>query len=294
MAHPDILHPAYFEQSFYPITTDDVENRLQPSPFERTVNGLTVLIRSCNDTPEQIERLHQDIAKQDYEGDVQVIGVDCGNNDPRTRIVLEEVSHSVVRLERDFDFMPASLAAGMERADYATVVTTVGHAALVTKRHLSRAAEMGAIDTIGGAYGMALPDIYSSLTERIGADALGAGEQYTQGVKRMTHEDDDLGLLAADCAVIKKSLFDHHYPTIESYGFGGADGELGKLIIGAYEGASEKDGALHVIRDPLLAVHHTHGFGPFKSLRQLLAWKRMANPRDYNEQAMRWHPNRGL
>jgi hypothetical protein len=49
-----------------------------------------------------------------------------------------------------------------------------------------------------------------------------------------------------------------------------------------------------IVREPVMAVHHTHGFGPIQSLRQYVAWRRMAKPRDYDPAEWKWHPNGGL
>lgn len=54
------------------------------------------------------------------------------------------------------------------------------------------------------------------------------------------------------------------------------------------------DNKLRVVRDSLLSVHHTHDFDSIQSIRQLLAWRRMANPRDYDSAEWAWHPHRGF
>lgn len=245
--------------------------------------GITVLIASRGDSPESLDRLLNDLDRQDYPSDaVQCLWLDAGNPD-ETRDLAD--SRGVTRVEVSVTgaFRSAILNEGLKAADNSLVFTTIGHATLSNNCTLRAAAQHGRNPRTRGAYGVALPDTSASFSERWGARLLGAGRQLGLGAVPQT---EGMGLLAADCAVVKKPAIAEVGGYPEEFGAGGGDGQVGQKLAAVEH--------LQVLRDPVLSVHHTHGFGPLNAWRQLRAWQRMAYPRPFDPGEWRWHPHSGL
>lgn len=243
---------------------------------------ISVVVQSYDDTPAQLHRLFDDLEQQEYRGGVQPIVVIAGNN-------LETLNAAMDRRAIVAHVTPGPglradvLNRGLEVADNKYVFTTVGHAALSNSQVLRAAAYQITNEGVGGVFGVVLPDKNASVFERLGSHFLGATE-ILEGGQPVSMKRGGLGMLAADCSIVNRdAALELGYPKL--FGAGGADGQLGEKML---------DGGLSVIRDPVMAVHHTHGLGVADSVRQLRAWRRMAQSRDYNPTEWKWHPNGGF
>jgi glycosyltransferase involved in cell wall biosynthesis len=249
--------------------------------------SVSVLVRAHNDE-DCIEGLFKDIARQDRDGldDVQVVVVDVGSTD-RTRYVAHDYGADLIEIHPSEYNHAHALNRGLEQVFYPTVFSTVGHAALSNNQVLRTAVRHATAEPekFGGAYGVVLPNANASRWERAGAVLLGAQRKVRGGPAIM--KAGAMGLMAADCSVIRAEEQDGAVTEYnEKWGHGGADGALGNAVI--------KSGKT-VTFDPLLSVHHTHGFGPVATARQYQQWLRMAKPHDFNlEDWASWHPNMGL
>lgn len=291
-----LLHPESFQSPF----GEGLEGALldQMVAFGRDANanpaetpGISVVIQSCNDTPDRIHRLFDDFDAQDYPPDaVQYIVASGGNSDETLRAAAAR-NAVIVHEELGSGFRADILNTGLEAADNELVFTTIGHAALSNNLVLRAAAFHGAQSEVMAAYGIVLPDDNATVTERVGARYLGT-EDILRGGPTIATEP-GMGLLAADCSVVKKLCLGGH-PYDPKFGAGGMDGRLGEILVGSEEKLKEIGDPYRIVREGILSVHHTHGFGPVNSLRQFLAWRGMAEPRRYNPAEWAWHPHGGL
>ncbi|HEX9153847.1 MAG TPA: hypothetical protein VF809_03440 [Candidatus Saccharimonadales bacterium] len=282
----ELLHPTYFCEPFGEEYADALLH--QAEHFASTTNlydnrpDMSVVVASLADTPWEVNRLMNDIQYQKGVGAVETVFANCGNEDVTIR-AMQQRGARVIDVAPGEGFRADVLNCGLAAAHNQIVFTTVGHAALSSDVQLRAAAECVRSLGVAGAYGLALPDGNASWVERQGAIMLGAGRMLKEGYSPMW--EGGMGLLAADCSVVDRDtiIAQGMYPTI--YGAGGADGCMGQKLI---------ENNLGVGRDPLLSVHHTHGLGPVNVIRQVLAWRRMAEPRDWKELELRWHPKGGF
>lgn len=285
-----LLHPEYFRTPFGEGPRNDLQDgitRFAADISDSTVTtpDISVVIQSVGDTPEQLGCLFGDLENQDYPAGVQPIVVHGGNISKASADVAKAHNATLRRVDLFApDFRAGLLNEGVRAADNKFIFTTVGHAALSSNMVLRAAAHHAVQEEVGGVFGVVLPDRGASLTERTGAQVLGAAD-ILQRKQPMLMERGGLGMLAADCSMVNRDIIQElgGYPS--EFGMGGADGNLGEKML------AEK---YLVVQEAVLAVHHTHDFGPIKAMRQFLAWQRMAKPGKYAPRRWTWHPNGGL
>jgi hypothetical protein len=91
--------------------------------------------------------------------------------------------------------------------------------------------------------------------------------------KRIT--ENELGAMASDRVVISRMAFLALGGYSPAFGAGGEDNDMAKRLLRYGHG-------LDVVRDPVLAMHHTHGLGPVRCLIQRLDWSRISErPHQY-------------
>jgi hypothetical protein len=285
MSH--LLHEEYFRDPFGAVPMEALQGHA--TTFENETLDkvpdldISVIIQSQDDTPADIERLFGDLERQVHTGGVQTILVNAGNERATLDAARAHGVSQIVHARPRSGFRSDVLNTGIECADNKIVFTTVGHAALSNDLTLSTAVHYGNQQEVGGAFGVAHPDQNASWVERKGAVILGAAQYLKDRPDGIA--EPGMGTLASDCSVVKRELILGLGGYSDEFGAGGGDGRMGQQLM-------EAD--LQVVRDPLLSVHHTHGFGVYKSLRLILAWRRMGDPRDYRRSEWTWHPNGGL
>ncbi len=253
--------------------------------------GITVALRSKNNTPEQVEEVFNCIQNQICVSDVEVLLLNGGNR-PDTLKAAQLRGIRVEHVEPDKTFHAKILNTGLERAshDHVFSMSAQGqfatNTALVTGKRRLMETDYGSKRTVAGVYGVRIPSANASIWERAGGVKLGMTKRV--GRKAMTRQG-GLGFLDAACSMVdrKIALELGGYPKI--YGNGGADGELGKMMV---DETLEKP--YLVFEDGALAVHDTPGLGAIRSLVQLVSWARRGQPREYKERLASWHPHGGL
>jgi hypothetical protein len=282
----ELLHPTYYCEPFGEEYADALLQQVVDFAVTTNLEGdrpdMSVVVASLADTPHEVNRLMDDIERQQGVGAVEAVFANCGNEDGTVR-AMQQRGARVIDVVPGEGFRADVLNRGLAAAHNQIAFMTVGHAALSSDVQLRAAAECVRVLGVAGAYGLALPDGNASRVERRGALLLGAGKMVKEGYTPI--QEGGMGLLAADCSVVNRDVITAQgmYPTI--YGAGGADGRMGQKLIAQ---------GLSVDRDPLLSVHHTHGLGTVNAIRQVLAWRRMAEPRDWKELEWRWHPKGGF
>lgn len=233
---------------------------------------VSIVIRSRNNAP-QLAGLFDDIQKQKFAGEVQVIVVDTESTDGSVQYSRRNGATVVPITQKGFNYSDA-LNKGFAAADHPWVYSLVSHSSLsndVTLRGITRHA--GA--DVGGMYGVSLPDRNATWTERIGAVMLGVPKLL--GPAEQVSDGDALGLLASNCAAVNKESWTELGGYDERYGAGGEDGDMARRMMAA---------GMSVVREPALSVYHTHGLGPIAGVQQLLHWQRVAEGHDFDQEAL--------
>jgi len=162
---------------------------------------------------------------------------------------------------------------GMTAASNDIVLLTVGHARLSNNQALRGAARHYQIGNLGGVYSASLPNDNASRTDRLTAVASKWLFEGSRQIKKA-----GMGVLGATGAMVAKPVWEELGQFDERYESGGEDTALASKMLEA---------GFHIIREPLLAVHHTHGLGPVNSLRQWRHWaKTLRGPVPLDLQAL--------
>lgn len=271
---PSILHPDFFVspcdkmplrylESHVAITQETIHHDLH-----ELSDGITVAVQMYDHTAPQLERLVEDIAAQDYSGDVQLLFLDAGSDPNAQAVAAERGTHVPLRrkspsLRADF------LNKAVEMTDHDTIFTTVGHAALSNTMQLAQAATYGKERV--PAYGAILPHGNASYWERALAarsasrlrdGVLANPAVIARGDMRMT----------SDCSVISRAVVNGLEGYNKKYGLGGADNEMADRL--AHAGHT-------IYFDAALSVHSSKGFGLGKMAAQIALRKKMAKPRPF-------------
>lgn len=271
-----LLHPELFEST--PIFGEQMRESLALRAGEVAMGVIaredpyvSVLIRGKNN-PDALEELLGDVfAGQRYDQHkIQPILVDT---DPTadTVAVARRYGATHVPIRQEHFNYAAALNKGFQAAEHPYVFTFVDHSKLSNDQTLHVATRWRNSANFAGAYGVALPDANASWTERIGAVGLGVHRILGKSAAQVT--EPGMGFMAANASVVSREAWAELGGYSEAYGGGGEDGDFGKRLI--------KAGAA-VWLDPALSVHHTHGLGPINGLRQLLAWRRMGAPNQFD------------
>ena len=256
-----------------------------------TFSGVTVALYSHNDHPAMVERAFDGIQLQAFVDNVETVFVDLEaqtEHRVRARGAASMRGGALGSVAQGRDFRAAILNKCIEMASYDHVFLMPAHAVMATNVTLAAAKQQMSVNTldlplpVAGVYGVTLPDRNATATERIGAYLMGATNRLRQGPH--PEEAGKAGYLDASCSMVSKAAVKGAGGYPPEYGYGGADGELGKRLRQDYI----------VVEDGTLAVHHTHGFGPVKALRQLLAWRNMNEPRPFDARAWKWHQHLGI
>ena len=234
---------------------------------------VSLVVRVFNEAA-KLEKLFEDIGKQLYSGEVQVIVVD---NCSRDRSVEVATSHGaeVVMLPRSEFTYPRSMNLGVEAASHDLVFLTVAHARLSNTFNLHAGARhFNRNDNTAGAFGTCLPAEGASYLERWAA----AGDP-TLFLARPAKpiRKCGLGTLGATGAMISKRIWAELGRFDERYQAGGEDTALAKLMLEA---------GYTVVQEPAMTVHHSHGLGFKDTVRQYINQLATRSPRQLNEQRL--------
>jgi cellulose synthase/poly-beta-1,6-N-acetylglucosamine synthase-like glycosyltransferase len=222
--------------------------------------NISIVIRALNEAT-KLEKLFEDIHKQLFEAEVEVVVVDNESSD-HTPQVAAHYGAEVVTLPRESFTYPKSMNLGVEAASHDVVFLTVGHALLSNTVNLHAGARHFVNPNVAGVYGTCLPNYNASTIEKI--STIGADLYFYRPAHRIKKAT--MGVLGATNAVISKEAWQELGRFDERYEIGGEDTALAKqMLLIDYE----------VIKEPALTVHHSHGLGAVDSVKQLMAWNKM-------------------
>lgn len=231
---------------------------------------VSVVIRAKNSAA-QLEDLLADIRRQEYGGDIEIIVVDTESTD-ETVAVAKRFGATIVRLKQaDFSY-PKALNLGFSAATKPWIFSIVDHSALSNRYVLKAATRWDPVPEMAAAWAFGLPNANATFWEQYGY-LLKVGRQLAEPAHRARVNELGAGLLAANDVLVRRSAWKAAGGFDESYGAGGEDSAFGRVLIRK---------GYHLIYDPGISVYHTHGLGLIANVRQILYWRRLAKPLDFN------------
>ncbi len=225
---------------------------------------ISVVIRAKNDEA-YATQWFEDLAAQDFTGDIEVIVVDTSSTDRTAEIARTHGAKVVTITQEEFTY-PHALNVGFRAATHPYVVTLVGHSNLTSSMMLKALTYWCQREDFAGIYGFSLPNKNASFWERLGSALV--LPPYLRATKIM-HKSAG-GLLGANGSIVKREVWERLGGYDERYAGGGEDTALGRSMLAA---------GLLVVREPLCMVFHSHGLGFADGLRQLRHWGQVARPR---------------
>lgn len=215
--------------------------------------GISVVVRTLNEAT-GLRQLLEDIAKQDYSGPVEVIVVDNESVDG-TLAVAREFGATVVTLPRSDFTYPRSMNLGVQAATHDIVWLSVGHALPVSRQLLRSGARWFSDAKVSGVF---MPPIFpnsnGSAFEKLFPLASLVAFRRPKQIKKS-----GLGVMGATSAMISKKAWQQLGRFDERYETGGEDTALAaKMLQAGYK----------IVREPAMAVHHSHGVSLGAALKQ--------------------------
>jgi GT2 family glycosyltransferase len=272
LLHPELIETVPFGNSrTAKLLNQRVDETLVDDP--RSDPNVTVVVRVFNEAA-KLEKLFEDLNKQLYRGEVQVIAVDNCSSD-RSADVAKFHGAEVVTLPRSEFTYPRSMNAGVEAASNDLVFLTVAHVRLSSTHNLHAGARhFNRNDNTAGAFGTCLPDEGASYLEKWTA----AGDP-TLFLARpaMPIKKCRLGVLGATGAMISKPVWKELGRFDERYEAGGEDVALAKSMLKA---------GYRVIQEPAMTVHHSHGLGFQDAVKQYINQIATRAPRRFDEKRL--------
>lgn len=228
---------------------------------------ITVVIRTLNEA-KPLERLFEDIHRQFFSKEVEIIVVDNASSD-QTPQVVHSHGAEVVSIARGEFTHPRSMNAGMKAASHEIVMLTVGHAGFTNTQVLRAGSLAFAGGLTGGVFGVALPNVQASKIDYM--TAIGVPQLLT----RERIQKVGIGVMGATNALISRTVWKELGMFDERYERGGEDSAMAVKILAA---------GLDILREPAVAVHHSHGLGLVDSAHQWYQWWRtLHGPQHFNQ-----------
>lgn len=271
---PNLLHPEYIAR--VPIVGEYLCNTLAQRVGEvaMATEGLvdpavSVVIRSRNNAG-QLAELLDDIEKQDFNGEVEVVVVDTESTDG-TAEVARNFGAVVVPIEQKGFNYPDALNQGFAAASHRWVFSLVDHSLLTSDQIFRIATRSQNQSNVAGVSGITFPNANASRAERIGT-----AMAFPNKVRKPAHVATKLsmGILATNTSLIRRDVWSEVGGFDEAYGAGGEDGALAAAIDRA---------GYDIVIDPAMSVHHTHGTGFIDSIRQFRYWGSLGKPQAFDQ-----------
>lgn len=233
---------------------------------------LSIVIRTRNDGA-HIQRLFESIAAQQYAGELEIIVVDTESTDTTVSYARSQGARIITIAQEDFTY-PRALNLGFEAATHDWVVTLVGHSALTNTQMFRSLLPWTQQQSFGGMYGIPLANWNASIWERIGTILC---VPFMKRAQRITTVR--AGALGANCAIVRRSIWQALGGYDERYAGGGEDTALARAMVSR---------GYALVREPLCSVYHSHGLAFRHSWRQWMHWLEVsrAKPQPFDTQTV--------
>jgi len=220
---------------------------------------IAVLIRTKND--EQNLRLLLDYiqqARRSYKGRIDVVVADTESQD-KTVTIARAFGAVVVPISQQEFTYPKGINLGMQavKTDVVATFITVGHALPVLDICLKAGAWHFNEPAVVGVYGQVLPNVNASFWESV--------YRSDSRLRPAAHPivQAKMGVMGATNCMVRMKTW-RQKPFDPAYAMGGEDTAWAKWALAQGH---------KIIFEPLLCVHHSHGLGPIKLLKQHAHWR---------------------
>lgn len=222
---------------------------------------VSIVIRSRNDE-EHIRELLSDIRAQIFNGAVEIILVDTESRDNTVAYAQAQGAHVISIKQADFSY-PKALNLGFQAARHTWVVTLVGHSSLSNRLFLKQLTYWSNKErSLGGIYGLPLANWNASRWERLENIIAPRVWKNPSVMSKLS-----IGIMGANCSIVKRSVWQSLGGYDERYAAGGEDRAFAKSML---------DKEIHIVREPLCSVFHSHGLSMQHSIQQWLHWGEVA------------------
>jgi GT2 family glycosyltransferase len=237
--------------------------------------AISIVIRSRRNA-KQLRALLDDIAGQTYSGAIEIIIVDTDSSDATVRIARQYGTTIIPMAQADFSY-PKALNLGFTAAHHEWVFSFVDHSALSHSCTLKVATRWNKHMAVAGVYGATLPNNNATLSER-----WLYGLVFRFWLARSSHPVKKArgGFLAANAALIRRSVWKELGGFDESYGAGGEDLALGISMLKA---------GYDVVLEPALCLYHSHGLNLWQQFLQLRYWRSLKRSLPFDLQRLERH-----
>jgi glycosyltransferase involved in cell wall biosynthesis len=273
-----LLHPEFFKTVPFgnSRTARLLDQRISDTLVDDRRNDpdVSVVVRVFNEAA-RLEKLFEDIDKQLYGGEVEVVVVDNGSSDRSAEVAKCHGAEVVTLPQTEFTY-PRSLNVGVEAASNDVVFVTVAHIRLSNTHNLHAGARHFARnDNTAGAFGTCLPNEGASHLERVAA----AGDPTLFLARPAKHiKRCGLGALGATGAMISKRVWKELGGFDDRYQAGGEDTALARSMLKAGYG---------VVQEPAMTVHHSHGLGFKDTVKQYIHQQQIVRaPREFDRHGL--------
>jgi GT2 family glycosyltransferase len=279
---PHLLHEEYLLR--IPHNGEQLRNELDQrvSEVSQATWGLrdpnvSIVVRSKNNAA-QFEVLLDDITRQDFTGEVEVVQVDSKSTDGTAEMGKRFGTTIISISDRDDTFSyPYSLNRGFEAAAHPWVYTFVDHSALTNDQIFRIATRSEAAGNVGGVSSIVFPNANATLTERA---QLAFGFNNRTSHPAHACETAAPGSLASNASLINREAWRERGGFDERFGAGGEDTALAAQILAAGH---------TIIVDPAMSVYHSHRLGPLGILFERHYWKTLHTPRPFDRKKLSRH-----
>jgi len=262
-----LLHDKNF--SGIPLNGTRIEKWLQARALQMAEStkgmqdmDISIVIRSKNDGS-YIRQLFKDIDAQVFNGRIEIIMVDTSSRDDTVAFAKSQGAKVITINQEEFTY-PKALNLGFRAAKYPWVLTVVGHSNLSNRLLLRSISYWSNRDPdLGGIYSLPLANWNASTVERF------------QNIIRPSVwkepiyiKDLSLGIMGANCSAIRRQVWERFDGYDERYAGGGEDRALSNTML---------DSNIHIVREPLCSVFHSHGLNAVNTIRQWIHWSEVAN-----------------
>lgn len=232
---------------------------------------VSVVIRSRNDGA-YVQQLFADLRAQKFNGKIEVIVVDTESRDDTVAYARSQGATIIQLKQTEFTY-PHALNLGFQAAKYPYVVTLVGHSSLSNRMMLKALTYWSQRENFGGMYSFPLPNSNSTFWDRLGANTWLA----YLFKKPLVLQRSSPGMLAANCSIVKRSVWEALGGYDERYAGGGEDVALARSMLA---------GGYLIVREPLCSVYHSHGLNLRDTFKQQWHWIQIgqAKPQPFDTQ----------
>jgi glycosyltransferase involved in cell wall biosynthesis len=233
--------------------------------------GISIIIRVLNER-ENLEKLLDILAEQDFGGGREIIVVDNGSTDGTPELAKDRGARVVHISREDFSY-PRALNMGAGAAKNEIIVILSAHSFPLRKDFLSSGVRHFKDKMVAGVYSPVLARPGAPLFEKF-SHWKWWFYAWIQGIKVMKRGG--MGVLGFTNAAIRKSLWEKHKSN-EEYGLGGEDGEwCGWALSQGYK----------IIRDSKFVVRHSHKLTKKEFIEQLKYWSSLGKPQKFDREKL--------